>query len=95
MKMKPSVLLSLTCMLFSTATTAGAQTTSDSLLVRYRLMALEYDDDLKAATRRVEACAELERAARATDFRPSRPEAMSATREIHWNIRHNCRKSDR
>lgn len=65
MKMKPSVLLSLTCMLFSTATTAGAQTTSDSLLVRYRLMALEYDDDLKAATRRVEACAELERAARA------------------------------
>lgn len=33
--------------------------------MRYRRMALDYDDDLKAAAKRIEACAELERAARA------------------------------
>lgn len=44
---------------------AVAQPVEDSLLVRYRRMALDYDDDLKSATRRIEACTELERAARA------------------------------
>ena len=33
--------------------------------MRYRRMALDYDDDLKAAAKRIEACTELERAARA------------------------------
>lgn len=37
----------------------------DSLLVRYRRMALEYSDDLKAAARNIEASIELERAASA------------------------------
>ena len=41
-----------------------AQPSADSLLVRYRQMALDYDDDLKAATKRIEACSELERVAR-------------------------------
>lgn len=38
---------------------------ADSLLARYRQMALEYNDDLKAAVRNIEASMELERAARA------------------------------
>lgn len=44
---------------------AAAQPMEDSLLVRYRRMALADDDDLKAATKRIEASVELERAARA------------------------------
>lgn len=45
--------------------TAAAQPTPDSLLMRYRQMALEYNDDLKAAAKNIEAGIELERAARA------------------------------
>lgn len=44
---------------------AAAQSAEDSLLVCYRRMALDSDDDLKAAAKRIEACNELERAARA------------------------------
>lgn len=47
------------------AVAAATRFGEDSLLVRYRAMALACDDDLKSATRRIEACAELERAARA------------------------------
>ncbi len=43
----------------------NAQPIEDSLLTRYRQMALEYDDDLKAATKRIEASLELTRAAQA------------------------------
>lgn len=46
-------------------TTVVAQPAADSLLVRYRQMALDYNDDLKAAARNIEASVELERAARA------------------------------
>ena len=42
-----------------------AQPTPDSLLVRYRQMALAYNDDLKAAAKNIESGIELERAARA------------------------------
>lgn len=55
----------LNLFLLVTVGQAAAQPAEDSLLVRYRRMALDYDDDLKAATKRIEACAELERAARA------------------------------
>lgn len=41
----------------------SAQT--DTLLVKYRRMALEYNDNLKAAARNIEACMELERSAKA------------------------------
>lgn len=51
--------------LLAVAGPAAAQPAEDSLLVRYRRMALDYDDDLKAAAKRIEACTELERAARA------------------------------
>lgn len=47
------------------ASETAAQPGGDSLLVRYRMMALDYDDDLKAAAKRIEASTELERAARA------------------------------
>ena len=49
---------------------AVAQPVSDSLLARYRQMALAYNDDLKAAQKNIEAGIELERAARA-DRMPS------------------------
>lgn len=62
MKLSP-VLLNL--LLLVTVGPVIAQPAEDSLLVRYRRMALDYDDDLKAAAKRIEACAELERAARA------------------------------
>lgn len=52
------------CSLFCAATVA-AQPETDSLLVRYRQMALDYNDDLKAAAKNIEASIELERAARA------------------------------
>lgn len=52
-------------LLAAAACPVAAQPAADSLLVRYRQMALEYNDDLKAAAKRIEACAELERAARA------------------------------
>lgn len=45
--------------------TAAAQPTADSLLVRYRTMALAYNDDLKAAAKNIEASIELQRAAHA------------------------------
>lgn len=45
--------------------TAAAQPTTDSLLTRYRTMALDYNDDLKAAAKNIGASIELERAARA------------------------------
>lgn len=48
----------------------AAQPVKDSLLLHYREMALSYDDDLKAATKRIESSLELERAARA-DRTPS------------------------
>ena len=51
-------------------TAAVAQPVSDSLLARYRQMALAYNDDLKAAQKNIEAGIELERAARA-DRMPS------------------------
>lgn len=51
--------------LFCTVTASIAQPTPDSLLVRYRQMALAYNDDLKAAAKNIEASIELERAARA------------------------------
>lgn len=48
---------------------AVAQPKADTLLLRYRQMALEYNDDLKAAAKNIAASVELERAARA-DFSP-------------------------
>ncbi len=56
----------ITCCAFLCYVTLAAQPAStDSLLMRYRQMALEYNDDLKAAVRNIEASMELERAARA------------------------------
>lgn len=55
----------LSFLLLVAAGPAAAHPAGDSLLVRYRRMALDYDDDLKAAAKRIEACTELERAARA------------------------------
>lgn len=55
----------LNLFLLVTVGQAAAQSAEDSLLVRYRRMALDYDDDLKAAAKRIEACNELEHAARA------------------------------
>lgn len=62
MKLYP-VLLSF--VLTAAAGSVVARPAEDSLLVRYRRMALDCDDDLKAAAKRIEACTELERAARA------------------------------
>lgn len=57
-------------LLFCTFTVAAAQTPeTDTLLLKYRRMALEYNDNLKAAARNIEASIELEKAARA-DFCP-------------------------
>lgn len=55
---------------FLAAPTNGQEFSADSLLVRYRQMALDYDDNLKAAAKRIEAGIELERAAR-TDRIPT------------------------
>ena len=62
--MKPHNIITIVCLLL-TAATASAQATDDPLLARYRQMALEYNDDLKAAAKNIEAGIELERAARA------------------------------
>lgn len=53
------------CALLCHAALAAQPAPADSLLARYRQMALEYNDDLKAAARNIEASTELERAARA------------------------------
>lgn len=53
------------CALLCYVTLAAQPASTDSLLMRYRQMALEYNDDLKAAVRNIEASMELERAARA------------------------------
>lgn len=56
----------LTCLgLFICIEQIVAQPIDDTLLTHYRQMALEYDDELKSATKRIEACMELERSARA------------------------------
>lgn len=55
----------LNLFLLVTVGQAAAQSAEDSLLVRYRRMALDYNDDMKAAAKRIEACNELEHAARA------------------------------
>lgn len=47
---------------------AAAQLTEDTLLLQYRRMALEYNDELKAAGKSIDAGTELERAARALRF---------------------------
>ena len=57
------------CSLCCTLSAAAQQPETDTLLIRYRQMALEYNDDLKAATKNIAASVELERAARA-DFSP-------------------------
>lgn len=62
--MKLYFIISCCCLLLSVGQVT-AQSMEDSLLVRYRRMALDDDDDLKAASKRIEASAELERAARA------------------------------
>ena len=75
---------------------AAAQSAEDSLLVCYRRMALDSDDDLKAAAKRIEACNELERAARAGRIPTlSAGGVTSVIRAIRWSIRPNCRESDR
>lgn len=51
-------------LLLVAAVPATAQPAEDSLLVHYRNMALEYDDGLKSAAKRINACTEMERAAR-------------------------------
>lgn len=61
MKRTIIILYALLCAAAALAQPAPA----DSLLARYRQMALEYNDDLKAAVRNIEASMELERAARA------------------------------
>ena len=65
MTMKTFSLVVLICLLVAVRPAAAAQPAEDSLLVRYRRMALDCDDDLRAAAKRIEASAELERAARA------------------------------
>lgn len=57
------------CSLCCTLSVAAQQPETDTLLLRYRQMALEYNDDLKAAAKNIAASVELERAARA-DFSP-------------------------
>lgn len=57
------------CSLCCTLSAAAQQPETDTLLIRYRQMALEYNDDLKAAAKNIAASVELERAARA-DFSP-------------------------
>lgn len=57
------------CSLCCTLSVAAQQPETDTLLIRYRQMALEYNDDLKAAAKNIAASVELERAARA-DFSP-------------------------
>ena len=64
MTMKTFPLVALLCLL-AAVRPAAARPGEDSLLVRYRRMALDCDDDLRAAAKRIEASAELERAARA------------------------------
>lgn len=64
MTMKTFPLVALLCLL-AAVRPAAAQPAEDSLLVRYRRMALDCDDDLRAAAKHIEASAELERAARA------------------------------
>lgn len=61
--MKPHNIIPLICLLI--AATAAAQTSDDPLLIRYRQMALEYNDGLKAAAKNIEAGIELELSARA------------------------------
>ena len=74
--MKRTILI--LCSLFCAAAAAAQPASADSLLVRYRQMALEYNDDLKAAARNIEAGLEFERAARA-----DRTPALSALSLIH------------
>lgn len=64
MTMKTFPLVVLICLLVAVRP-AAARPDEDSLLVRYRRMALDCDDDLRAVAKRIEASAELERAARA------------------------------
>ena len=57
------------CSFCCTLPVAAQQPETDTLLLRYRQMALEYSDDLKAAAKNIAASIELEHAARA-DFSP-------------------------
>lgn len=61
--------LIIQCVLLGSLPVAAQQAGGDTLLLRYRRMALEYNDNLKAATKNIAASVEMERAARA-DFSP-------------------------
>lgn len=61
MTMKTFPLVVLICLLVAVRP-AAARPDEDSLLVRYRRMALDCDDDLRAAAKRIEASAEIGRA---------------------------------
>ena len=85
--MKRTILI--LCSLFCAAAAAAQPASVDSLLVRYRQMALEYNDDLKAAARNIEAGhVPIAR-------RPFRPGPISNIRAIRWSFRPNCRASGR
>lgn len=64
MTMKIFPLVALLCLLVAEGA-AASPSAEDSLLVRYRHMALDCDDGLKAVAKRIAACSELERSARA------------------------------
>lgn len=75
--MKRTIII-LYALLFAAAALAQPAP-ADSLLARYRQMALEYNDDLKAAARNIEAGLEFERAARA-----DRTPALSAGADFKY-----------
>ena len=83
----------ITCCAFLCYVTLAAQPAStDSLLMRYRQMALEYNDDLKAAVRNIEASMELERAARAREIRNEVDRAVDRSGDPAAELRRDWRR---